>query len=259
MNQKLIQHGLILVTTTALIWFGFSQIDYMSVFKVRQTTANLEEDLGDMLWRSIKKTEEVIYKDSVCDPVKEIFLKLADANGLDSDKIQLHVINKNEVNAFAMPGNHIVVYTGLIRDCKNPDQLAGVLGHEIAHLEKGHIMKKLAREIGLTVLVSASGGSESPRKILKSLTSSAYDRGLESEADETAVEYLRQANIDPRHMADFMFAMGTDAPSALYWISTHPHPKERAEEILDIVKKDKKDYKPSLSTEEWQSLKKALP
>ena len=259
MNPKLIKHALILVASTVLIWLGFSQIDYMSTFKIKKNTADIEEDLGDMLWRSIRRTEDVSYKDSVCKPVERIFQKLADANRLDTTKIKLHVIDKDEVNAFAMAGNHIVIYPGLIRDCKYPDQLAGVLGHEIAHLEKGHIMRKLAREIGLTVLVSASGGSGSPREILKSLTSSAYDRSLETEADETAVEYLRKANIDPRHMADFMFAMGNDAPSALYWISTHPNPKERAKEILDIVKKDKKDYQVSLSDREWQNLQKALP
>lgn len=257
--KKLFLQALILAATTTLIWVGFSQIDYLKQFDIKNTSRTLEDELGDMLWKSIRKTERVVYKDSVCKPVEEIFIKITDANGIDHEKINLHIIEKGEINAFAMPGNHLVIYTGLIRDCKNPEQLAGVIGHELAHLEKGHIMKKLAKEIGFSVLVSMTSGSEAAGEVLSSLTSSAYDRSLETEADLTAVDYLLEAKINPAPLADFMYSMSGGSPSALYWISTHPDPEDRANEILNMLKKQKTSYEPVLENSKWQNLKKALP
>lgn len=257
--KRLFLHALILAGTTALIWFGFSQIDYLKQFNIKNTTRTIDDELGDMLWKSIRKTERVIYKDSVCKPVEEIFVKIADANGIDPEKINLHIIEKDEINAFAMPGNHLVIYTGLIRDCKSPEQLAGVIGHELAHLEKGHIMKKLAKEIGFSVLISMTSGSEAAGEVLSSLTSSAYNRSLETEADLTAVDYLLEAKINPAPLADFMYSMSSGSPSALYWISTHPDPEERAKEILNMLQKERTNYEPALEDSKWQNLKKALP
>lgn len=257
--KRLFIHALILAGTTALIWFGFSQIDYLNQFNIKNSARTLDDELGDMLWESIRKTERVIYKDSVRKPVEEIFVKIADANRIDHEKINLHIIEKEEINAFAMPGNYLVIYTGLIRDCKSPEQLAGVIGHELAHLEQGHIMKKLAKEIGFSVLVSMTSGSEAAAEVLSSVTSSAYDRSLETEADVTAVEYLLKAKINPAPLADFMYSMSGGSPSALYWISTHPDPEERAKEILNMLKKEKTAYEPVLADSKWQSLKKALP
>ncbi|HRN98265.1 MAG TPA: hypothetical protein PLA69_02955, partial [Flavobacterium sp.] len=71
--KKLFLQALILAATTTLIWVGFSQIDYLKQFDIKNTSRTLEDELGDMLWKSIRKTERVVYKDSVCKPVEEIF------------------------------------------------------------------------------------------------------------------------------------------------------------------------------------------
>lgn len=262
MIRKAIIQGISMLAVFALIWLGFSQIDYMGTFKVNEKTKDLEDEVGDMLWKSIRQTERVIGADSVRKPVEKLFAHLAEANHIDPDDIMLHIIEKDEVNAFAMPGNHMVIYTGLLAECKNEEQLAGVLGHELAHLKKGHVMKKLGKEIGLSVLVSMTSGgagSEAVKEGLQVLTSSAYDRNLETEADITAIEYMLEADMDPRPMADFLYGMSVDAPKEAFWISTHPDPEERGKEVLEYLKNERIKSKKVLTDAEWNSLKKRHP
>ena len=86
-----------------------------------------------------------------------------------------------------MPGRHLIIYTRLIQDCKNANELTGVMAHEIAHMEHAHVMKKMIKESGLTLLLSIAGGNvggEVVKGILRKISSTAYDRSLESDADE---------------------------------------------------------------------------
>ena len=74
--------------------------------------------------------------------------------------------------------------------------LSGVIAHELAHIEKKHVIKKLTREIGLSVLVSVISGQSDPgviSQIAKTLSSSAFDRKMEKEADMVGVQYLLNA------------------------------------------------------------------
>ena len=260
MIQKTLLQGLILILSFVAVWFALSQVDFVKLFNIEQTTANTEEKLGDLLWEAIQKTETIIHDKEIIKPIDSLVSHLAKKNGIDRESIKLHIVQKDEINAFAMPGNHLVLYTGLIADCENESELAGVLGHEIAHIEKNHVMKKLVKEVGLSVLISmATGGrnSQTIHETVKLLSSSAYDRRLETEADMTSVDYLIKANLDANEFANFMFKMGmnNDAPDAFYYISTHPDSEERAKAIIENIKDKKYVKKPFLTAKQWESLK----
>jgi predicted Zn-dependent protease len=251
------------VICVAALWFGLSQVDFMRLFKVDQVSKNTERQLGDLFWETIRDTETIIRNDSVNKCVDKLVTRLAEKNGIDRDKIKLHIVQKDEMNAFALPGNHLVVYSGLIDDCDNESQLAGVLGHEMAHIEKRHVMKKLVKEFGLSALVAMTTGgrnSHAVSEVLQMLSSSAYDRKLESEADFTSVDYMIKAEINPEPFADLMYKMATEntLPDAAYWISTHPESEERAKEILGYLKGQKSVKTPVLTAEEWKFLKKKI-
>ena len=144
--------------------------------------------------------------DTVLAPLDSLLSHLCEANDIERDKIKLHVVQSNEVNAFAFPDNHLVVFTSLIAKCENQEELCGVMAHEIAHMQKGHIMKKLVKEVGLSALVGMASGGQSGevlRSTAKLLSSTAYDRTLESEADKTAVFYLLQSGINPEPLVNF--------------------------------------------------------
>ncbi|HNP32811.1 MAG TPA: M48 family metallopeptidase [Flavobacterium sp.] len=261
--KKIVLQAIAIVGTFFLIWFGFSQIDFMKLFKVKERTQNMEHKLGDMIWNQLEDTEDIVYNDTITKSLDKLLKPLCDANNIDQDSLKVHIIKKDEINAFALPNNHLVVYTGLIEDCKKQEALQGVLGHEIAHIERNHVMKKLSKEIGYSVLLTAAGGSKGgqmAREILKTLSSSAYDRSLEKEADITSVKYMMEADINPRPMADFMYQMAQDSQisKSMYWIADHPESEERAKYILEYIKGKDIKNKQTLSEKDWNNFKELV-
>jgi predicted Zn-dependent protease len=261
--MKALFKGLSLVITFAGIWFLLSQIDFITFFKIDKAKSVTEKGVGDMIWDQIKTTEDIIVNDSITKTLDKLLKPLCKENKIERDSLKVHIIKKDEVNAFALPDGHLVVYSGLIEASKNEQALIGVLGHEIAHIENDHVMKKLSKEIGFSVLMSITTGSKNnkvTREIMKSLSSSAYDRSLEKEADIASVEYMLKAKVDPAPFADFLYDMSFDTKlqSALSWINSHPESEERAKYILEYIKGKKLQKKQVLSQKEWLAFKKAV-
>ncbi len=262
--KKILIELVLSVIMIAVVWFGLSQVDWMKFLNIEQTTQNTEEKIGDLFWKMLKNSETEIISDSIVAPVDSMLTRICTANQIDRAKVKLHLLRKGEINAFALPNNHLVIYSGLIAACENEAELCGVIGHELAHIEKNHVMNKLIKEVGLSVLISMStgnGNAEIVREAIKQLSSTAYDRSLETEADLTAVGYLEKAGINPEQFANFLYRLADETqnlPSQIYWISTHPESKERAEKIIERIKgKDlpKTSAKDSLRFEE---LKKSV-
>jgi len=225
-------------------WLILSQVNWMKLFRIEKITKTTEEKLGDLFWE-IYKDKEI--KDSVVtNPVDSILSRICSANKIDKSTIQLH----------------IVVNKGLILDAQDEGELAGVMGHELAHLQEKHVMKKLVKEVGLSVLISVTtgGGGGEVAEIARMLSSSAYDRKLEKEADMKSVDYMTMANLPPDHLANFLYRLGQNAPDNmryLTWVSTHSDSKERGEYIVEYSKGKARVLKPVLAPETWQQLKTA--
>lgn len=261
--MKALFRGLSIVVVFFGIWFVLSQIDFITFFKIDKAKSATEEKVGDMIWDQIKTTEDIIVNDSITKSLDKLLKPLCKENGIERDSLKVHIIQKDEVNAFALPDGHLVVYSGLIEASKNEQALIGVLGHEIAHIQNNHVMKKLSKEIGFSVLMSVTTGNNNPvviREIMHTLSSSAYDRSLEKEADMASVEYMLKANVDPAPFADFLYEMSFDnkLPSALSWVNSHPESEERAKYILEFIKGKKHNQKYYLSKTQWDGFKKAV-
>lgn len=145
----------------------------------------------------------------------------------------------NTLNAFATPGGYIYVYTGLIKYLDKEDDLAGVLGHEIAHADRRHSMKQLEKVFGLQVILSAVLG-ENPGQIQEIAAALAgnlavlqFSRTAETEADDYSVRYLSQTPYQCNGAYSFFQKLidsdqGGNTP---VFLSTHPNPADRVEEI----------------------------
>jgi beta-barrel assembly-enhancing protease len=244
-------------------YFGLSRVNWVSVFKVEKISRTSEEKLGDLLWETISSSEKTIEDPAVTQPVDSLVRMLCKANKIKR-QIKVKVLQSDELNAFALPGNYMVVYTGLIEACDHESELLGVLGHEIAHMEKRHVMKKLAKEMGLTVLISAGSGGKGTaviREALKVLSSTAYDRRLEQEADRASVAYLLKAGADPEGLAfilEKIALLQASLPEYTEWLSTHPDTDSRIQQIRESLKG--KQYSKNDLVEEsyWKSLKTAV-
>ena len=239
--RKILIELVISVSILLGVWVLLSQVDWMKLFNIEQTTKSTEAKIGDLFWDLLSKSETEITSVSVVSPIDSMLSLICTKNKIDRTKIKFHLLHKDEVNAFALPNNHLVVYTGLINACENEAELYGVICHEIAHMEKNHVMNKLVKEMGLSILISMStgnGNSEMIKGALKQLSSSAYDRKLETEADLTSVDYMVKAGIDPEPFANFLYRLSDESknlPQQIYWISTHPESKARAEKIIEHI------------------------
>lgn len=258
--MKIISKALVVYGSFFLCWFLLTQLDYVAFFEIEKNKVFAEDKLGDIIWNEMERTEDVIYEDSTVCVLDSLLKPLCEANTIERDSLKVHIVKNSQVNAFAMPDNHLVVYTGLIEASKNEQALLGVLGHEIAHIEKNHVMKKLSKEIGFSVLVSLATGANGNQlaSVINTLTSSAYDRSLEREADMQSVRYMLKASIDPRPFADFMYDLSLDNEmhKYTYIVTTHPESADRAKYILNYLKGKKIKSKPILTKEAFEKFKK---
>lgn len=154
---------------------------------------------------------------------------------------EVHVISSNEVNAWCMPGGKIAVYTGLVAKLNiTDDELAAVMGHEIAHALREHgreqYSKAVAQQLGLSVVgallgagQAASGLSQTAFDLFVNLPNSRED---ETEADRIGVELAARAGYDPRAaltLWDKMARVGGGEP--LQFLSTHPSGSARQQDL----------------------------
>jgi len=243
-------------------WFGFSRIDYVKHFHLNNLSKKTEKKLGEVIMKTIDRTHEKIDDKETKETLDKISKRICEGNAIDPDDIHIHLVESSEVNAFALPGDHLIIYTGLVKRCDSVSELCGVMAHEIGHMRLNHVMKRLAGEMGIAVLasVATNGNSQVAGQIIKMLSSSAFERKQESEADKFAVDCMVQAHINPKGFSNFMMKIAkiqAGMPDAMEWISSHPDSKKRAEVIRSLYNSDNIQADPVISDEEWASFKAA--
>lgn len=158
------------------------------------------------------------------------------------------LVNSDVVNAFAVPGGYVYVNRGLVERADNMSELAGVVAHEIAHVEERHSAEQIGRvqgaNVGLTLayvlLGRGPGGLERTAiNVGGGLVLAGYSRDAEEEADAVAVPLLVSAGIDPDGLVTFFQKLIDDqkrSPSALeQWFSTHPTTADRIENTRERI------------------------
>ena len=259
---KIIVHFIVLAVLFFGIWFLLGSIDYLKHFRVEELTTETERNLGDLILNELQKGSGELESDTVYSFVNGIKKRLCKANGINDSSITLHIPVREEVNAIALPDRRLVVYTGMIRYCRSPEELSGVLAHEIGHIEHGHIIKSLRKEVGLSMLAALAGGEangEIARETARLLSSTAFDRQLENDADAFAVHMMAKAEIDPEAFADVIFRLSqekNDVPKRFEWISTHPNSQDRCVEILKLRKQETYHSSPLADSAAWAYYKK---
>jgi predicted Zn-dependent protease len=164
-------------------------------------------------------------------------------------RYEVHVSDDETLNAFAMPGGIVVVHTGLIAATKRPEELAGVLAHEVQHVELRHSVRGMIKDLGLRglwALVTGDLGSTLAGQAALEVTALKFSRDDESEADSLGFDALVRAGIDPSGMPAFFDTMskeGGDAP--VEFISTHPLSEGRKSELEQrVAKLGRTDFAP---------------
>jgi predicted Zn-dependent protease len=253
----------LLVSGFVLSWFLLAQVDWRERLSIEELSQDSEEKLSEFIKKQIERSEEVIKDKDIIRTIDSLVQIIVSANTIDGEDIKIIVVNNQEVNAFALPKAYMVINSGLIAACKSPEALSGVIAHELSHIQLKHVERKLLKELGVAVLLSstAGGGAEVMKQVIKTLSGTAYDRSLEQEADESAVRYLINAQIDPEPLAAFFYDLSLSEPdimSNLEWIATHESSKERAENIVALIENEIFDKRPVIHPATWAQLQQAI-
>ncbi len=164
------------------------------------------------------------------------------------------VFDVPQINAFAMAGGKVGVFTGLFKIVKNDDQLASVIAHEIAHVTAKHVHEKLSQEMAVSTIgaVGMIGGMAGGASMLTvdalsqayGLTTAAgglaFDRKKEKEADYIGLMYMARAGYDPQEsvrVLETLDAESSSQPAPPAFLSTHPSNPERIIQLLDAMPK----------------------
>lgn len=153
------------------------------------------------------------------------------------------VVNNPAVNAFAAPGGSIVVFRGLLERTRTPEELAGVLAHELQHVLQRHTTRMILEQASTGLLLAALSGDPSGAMIYglegaHTLGMLRYSRRHEEEADSAGMRMLQAAGIDPGGMIEFFQVLQkeTRGPSGLLeYLSTHPRTEDRVQRLRTMA------------------------
>lgn len=140
----------------------------------------------------------------------------------------------NTLNAFCAPGGYIYVYTGLIKYLDTEDELAGVMGHEIAHADRRHSTEQLTKAYGLATLLEIALGNNQGllTDAAQQLLALKFSRDDETEADNFSVRYLCPTDYNAAGAAGFFEKIEAEGGSFVpQFLSTHPNPDNRVQNI----------------------------
>lgn len=260
MKEKLFRDVFILCIIFGGIWAAFTYIPWFPEDVSVDFPIEKEKQLGDMV------LEQMLGDDPSCQPIKNPSLdsaiwvisnRLLDSIGLTEYDYNIIVVRKSSVNAFALPGGHIVVHAGLIEFSENPEEVAAVLAHEMAHVEKRHVIDRLVKELGITVIFGVLTGGDAVilSEISKTVTSSYFSRRQEEEADDFALDLLHRCDISPRALGT-LFRRMNRSHAELELLMSHPATNSRIKTSFEYELEEGFENRPF--DLDWQAVKETL-
>lgn len=171
--------------------------------------------------------------------------------------IKVTVINVDMANAITLPGGRIIVFKGLLDKADHPNEVAGVIGHEIGHVVHHHSMESFISTTAITGLLSLLVGDASGGIVIAGVTemalNSANSRDAEREADDYGIGVMNELGFDAKPLAVMLGKLGKETPkiAVMDWLSSHPGMSERIDHINAVNTQNGA----SLSDADWQALK----
>jgi Zn-dependent protease with chaperone function len=224
------------VLVLALLWF---QADRIVGAAVERIPVSWEEQLGESAFEQLTAGAAVLSEGAAVDAVEAIGARLS-AEIHSPYTFRWHVIDDPQINAFAVPAGHVVVFTGLLDAADTPEELAGVLAHEVQHVALRHSLQGLVRSLGWTATIKILFGSSGPLsgvgQLADRLGSLTFSREQETDADVEGLKLLKRARIDPQGMITF-FEKLAQKESGIALLSTHPMSSDRADRLRAEIAK----------------------
>lgn len=230
----------VLVAVPLLAW-GIWRLFHGAVdATVEALPYSVDEQLGEAAYGALEPELLIVEEEVVTEAIQAMIDRLQPFAEIEEAEFQFVVVRNDVPNAMALPGGWMIVYTGLITRAERPEQVAGVIAHEMAHVTRRHGMRRVAHSVGVMAGVSLMFGSVDALTglaldLFKLGSINGYSRDQETDADREGAEMMIAARIDPRGLAEFFETMKEefgDVPNSLAWTSTHPQHDARVAAIL---------------------------
>lgn len=215
-----------------------------------------QEKLGDEALDLLAEKDGLCTGETGQAALDRLVAQLAEA-APEAGDLRVVVIDHRLVNAFALPGGRLAIFRGLLAEADGPDEVSGVLAHEIGHAVHNHPMQGFLRQLGLSafrrmVLGGYGDAAELAGGLGESVFAMRYSRAAEREADATALAILERAGLRQDGLSRFFAKLqkagsGGDGIPAI--LSTHPPLTERQEATARSTA-----GRPALSEADWQAL-----
>jgi Zn-dependent protease with chaperone function len=219
------------------LWLGYP---HATLWLTAQISVALEEKLGNAALGALRAEGDLIESGEAQQLVQRTGAQLTPAS-----RYHYRWIIKQDasLNAFALPGGIVVVHTGLLKKMESTTELAGVLAHEVQHVEQRHGLRQMVSSAGLAGMLALTVGDVSSVAALLAhqLGSSYFGREIEEQADRLGFDALLHAGIRPEGMATLMRTLarseqqqqtGTGTPA---WLASHPETAQRVRQIEAMI------------------------
>jgi len=235
-NEK--QRVPLYLTIIATIFFGTYIIFSNSVpFVTDLVPYQWEKEIGSFAFENYQTGKKIVNSPQVKEAINAIIHRIDQFDDAEMT-YQVVIVDAKMINAFAFPGGFVVITSGLINNAENPEEVAGVLAHELTHVLQRHSMRKLVRQAGLGVLIGIVLGDVSALSQLIELSSQldklSFDRSQERHADDGAIKIMQAAGISPQHFVSFfkkIKQVDTIAGDIPEIFRTHPLTDDRIERV----------------------------
>jgi Zn-dependent protease with chaperone function len=219
--------------------------------------------LGDALAPQLAPADRRCTNTRLQDSIDALVTRLASTRPVSPYSFHTTIVDSPVFNAFAAPGGQIVIYRRLLQSTKTPEELAGLLAHEMEHVLQRHATKALIRDLSLAAIVGAVFGDVTgigafALQGARTMTTLHYSRETEAEADREGMRLLQAARIDPAGMVRFFETLkkhtgGAEIPA---YLSTHPETDERLADMKALAAQLSVQPEPLLAGVKWDEVKR---
>ncbi len=248
---------IVLIVNMLFLLTACSKTPYTNRNQVVIFSPQQELQMGYQSAQEILKKERISRDPRLNAIVKKVGTKIARAAAQPGYKWQFFVIDKDVPNAFCLPGGKVFVYSGLFRAVQNEDQLATVIGHEVAHAIARHGAERMSMiqlgRMGKELAVQSIGGGKYADVINQAYGTGEtlglvlpFSRKFEYEADEIGLYLMTKAGYDPRQALAFwqnMMRLSQNSRKPPEFLSTHPTDSHRIARLKQLIPKALKYYR----------------
>ena len=269
--ERRLRRKVVILSLAAVVSLIFTAIIGVPVLATRVTPLvpiAVEQKLGDAVDNQIRATLDTKHLGAgfVCDTgangaagraaLDKLVGRLKAAAALPYP-VRVDVVRRPDFNAFALPGGHIYAFQGLIDRAQSPDEVAGVLAHEIGHVAHRDGTRTVLQAAGLSFLFGMMlgdfVGGGAVVIAAKTVVRSSYSRRVEMSADLYSVGLMRKVGGDPRALATILTRVTTDKDEGIKILADHPDTKDRVVAINAISPKGAAT--PLLGAADWAALR----